>query len=116
MALLQTSGEIHVLCYEHHLPMKLTLILATNNGSRTQTPAYACPETDCMVHYSVSDGYFMRGQNGNGIERDPLMPRVKCDMDGMPMYLAEVLTERKSFRMWKCPKCGLNHAVNSAAR
>jgi uncharacterized C2H2 Zn-finger protein len=116
VALPQTNGEFHVLCHEHHLRMKPALIPLTVNGSRTQEPAYVCPETDCIVRYSSSYGYFMRSQNGSGIETDPLMPRVKCDMDGMPMYLAEVLRERKSFRMWKCPKCGLNHTVNSYVR
>jgi hypothetical protein len=113
VALPETSAELHALCHEHHRRMKLTLIPATTNGFRAQTPAYACPETDCMVHYSSSDGYFLRRQNGNEIETDPLMPRVRCPQDGMPMYLAEVLPERKSFRMWKCPKCSLNQAVNS---
>jgi ribosomal protein L37AE/L43A len=37
-------------------------------------------------------------------------------MDGMPMYLVEVLPERKSFRLWKCPKCAMNHAKNSMSR
>jgi len=113
------SLEIHALCYEHHIQMQPNQIFVGTDGVRTQVLAYACPEPDCFVHYSSSYGYFIPSRNGSGIETigtDPLMPRVRCEMDGMPMYLVEVLPERKSFRLWKCPKCAMNHAKNSDAR
>jgi hypothetical protein len=116
MPIAQLRMEIKALCHEHHIQMKLNQIFVTTDGARTQVPAYACPEPDCVVHYSSSHGYFIPSQNGNGVETNSLMPRVRCEMDGMPMYLVEVLPERKSFRLWKCPKCTMNHAINGDAR
>jgi hypothetical protein len=72
--------------------------------------------TDCFFHYSSSHGYFIPSQNGSGIETDSLMPRVRCEKDGIPMYFAEVLPGKKSFRLWKCPKCGMHCAVKGKAR
>lgn len=111
----QPGKEIRALCHEHHIEMKLSQIFVTTGGVLTQIRAYACPEPDCFVHYSSSHGYFIP-QNESGIETDSLVPRVRCEKDGMPMYLSEVLPERKSFRLWKCPQCTMNHAVNSDAR
>ena len=33
------------------------------------------------------------------------MPELVCSQDGLPMYLAEVLTTQRSFRLWRCPQC-----------
>ena len=112
MPVAQPSKEIHALCYEHHIQMNLNQIFVGTDGVGTQISAYACPEPDCFVHYSSSRGYFIPSQNGSGVETDSLMPRVRCEKDGIPMYLAEVLAERRSFRLWTCPKCSMNHAVN----
>jgi hypothetical protein len=115
MPIAEPSTKIHALCHEHHIQMELNQIFVTTDGARTQVPAYGCSEPDCFVHYSSSHGYFIPSQNGSGIETDSLMPRVRCEKDGMPMYLVEVLPERKSFRLWKCPKCDMNRAINSDA-
>jgi hypothetical protein len=112
MPVAQPNTEICVLCHEHHMQMKLHQIFVGTNGVRTRVLAYACPETDCFVHYSSSHGYFMFSQDESRIETESLMPRVRCEMDGMPMYLAEVLPERMAFRLWTCPKCSMNRAVN----
>jgi hypothetical protein len=103
------SKELHPLCHEHHVEMTLNQILVTTGRERTQVLAFACPEPDCGVHYSNSQGYFISTQNGTGTDTDSL-PRVRCEQDGMPMYLAEVLPEKKSFRLWKCPQCNMCHA------
>src|SRR5258708_31336907 len=58
---------------------------------------------DCLVHYNSSGGYFAVLHNGNGIDRD-MMPELVCSQDGLPMYLAEVLTTQRSFRLWRCPQ------------
>src|SRR5256884_4503772 len=34
------------------------------------------------------------------------LPKVRCFLDGMPMYLAEIHPEKTSFRLWTCPQCG----------
>jgi hypothetical protein len=96
------------LCYEHHIEMRFGQVVLQSSGERTQILAYACPETDCLVHYDASRGYFITDQNGNGNELE-LTPNVRCPHDGAPMYLAEVLPEHRSFRLWKCPQCH-NHS------
>ena len=116
MTYAQKSMEIQALCHEHHIQMNLNQIFVTTDGVHTKLPAYACPEPDCFVHYSSSYGYFIPSKNGSGIETDSLMPRVRCEKDGMPMYLGEVSLERKNFRLWKCPKCAMSHAVNGDAQ
>jgi hypothetical protein len=109
MSVGRSSRELHPLCHEHHVEMKLNQILLTTGSEHTETLAFACLEPDCLVHYSNTLGYFIPTQNGAGTETDS-MPRVRCEQDGMPMYLAEVLPERRSFRLWKCPQCNLCHA------
>jgi hypothetical protein len=96
------SRDIHPLCHEHHIGMKLNQILVTTGSERTPVLAYTCPEPDCLVQYSNLQGYFISTQNGTDADS---LPRVRCEQDGMPMYLAEVLPERRSFRLWKCPQC-----------
>jgi hypothetical protein len=107
MSVGRPSKQLHPLCHEHHIEMKLNEILVTAGSERTQLLAYACPEPGCWVHYSNSQGYFISSQNGTDTDS---MPRVRCEQDGMPMYLAEVLPERRSFRLWKCPQCDMCHA------
>jgi len=35
-----------------------------------------------------------------------MLPKVRCFLDGMPMYLAEIHPEKRSFRLWTCPQYG----------
>ncbi len=100
----QPSKEFHALCHEHHAEMRLNQILSKSEGEDTQTIAYACPEPDCLVLYNSSRGYFMLSQIGNLDELD-MVPRVRCPHDGMPMYLAQINTEKRGFRLWRCPQC-----------
>jgi len=104
MAGVQPCKELHPLCHEHHVNMRRTEIALMIEGEHTPTPAYACPVTDCLVHYSMSRGYFVLSQNGNTNELDTV-PRVRCSHDGTPMYLAEIDRERRGFRLWRCPQC-----------
>ena len=94
--------DLHVLCYEHHIKMKLSRVLLKLRSKPAETLVYACPEPGCLVHYQNSHGYFIVLQNTIG--RD-MVPGVCCSKDGQFMYLAKVRPERKSFRLWKCPKC-----------
>jgi hypothetical protein len=103
----RSSRELHPLCHEHHVEMELNQILVTTGSDRTQVIAFACPERDCGVHYSNSQGYFIPTLDGTDTDS---LPRVRCEQDGMPMYLAEVLPEKRSFRLWKCPHCNMCHA------
>ena len=58
------------------------------------------------------DAYFVTDENGNGNKLE-MTPNVHCPHDGASMYLAEVLPEHKSFRLWKCPQCNMNHSNGS---
>ncbi len=100
----QPSKELRALCHEHHVEMKLNQSLLNSEGDATEMLAYACTESDCFVHYSMSRGYFVVSQNGNTNELD-MVPRVRCSHDGTPMYLAEIDREKKAFRLWICPQC-----------
>jgi hypothetical protein len=105
---LERGRKIHPLCHEHHAEMRLTQVLLKTENEAPQTDAYVCPVPSCLVHYNASYGYIITTQNGNGIERD-MMPRVACSQDGVRMYLAEVRPTLRSFRLWKCPQCGVSH-------
>jgi hypothetical protein len=65
---------------------------------------YACREPGCLVRYNTSGGYFIDTIDAKTIEQE-MTPRLSCPNDGQPMYLAEVMPERRSFRLWKCPEC-----------
>jgi hypothetical protein len=100
----QPSKELRSLCHEHHVEMRRNEGASRNGGGARQTLAYACTEPGCLVHYNVSRGYFMLGQNGNTNGQD-MVPRVRCAQDGTPMYLAEIRRKKRGFRLWRCPKC-----------
>jgi hypothetical protein len=102
------SEELRALCYEHHSEMRLNAGHLSGKQEAKQTLAYACTNPDCLIYYSVSRGYFMLGQNGSTNELD-MVPSVRCLHDGMPMYLAEIDREKRSFRLWACPQCGGRH-------
>jgi hypothetical protein len=104
--------DLSALCYEHHIEMSFGQVVLQTSGEQTQILAYTCLEPDCLVHYDASRGYFISDQNGNGDERE-MKPNVRCPHDGASMYLAEVLPEHKSFRLWKCPQCNTNHSNGS---
>ncbi len=105
MPSLQMKRELSALCYEHHIEMTFGQVILQISGERTQILAYTCPEPDCLVHYHASRGYFVTDQNGNGNKLE-MTPNVHCPHDGASMYLAEVLPEHKSFRLWKCGGTG----------
>ena len=111
---LETGRKIHPLCHEHHTEMTLTQVLLKTENEATQTDAYVCQFPGCLVHYNTPHGYFITTENGNGIERD-MMPRVACSQDGSRMYLAEVRPTQQSFRLWRCPQCGVSHTNQKPA-
>jgi hypothetical protein len=94
----KTSMNLQPLCYEHHVVMKPVQILVKGDMDPAPTPAYTCPEPGCLVHYSSPTGYFMTP-----------MPDVKCPHHSLPMYLAEVKPQNRSFRLWRCPECDATH-------
>jgi len=96
-------SKIHPLCYEHHCEMTFPDV-ATNGDELV----YACQEPRCLVHYNHLEGYFLNTQNLSLIEQSPAPPHQYCSNDNFPMYLAEVQPEHRSFRLWRCPKCGLH--------
>src|SRR5882762_1751723 len=87
---LQRNRVLQPLCHEHHLEMRLTQVPLQTGSEPAQTLVYACPESDCLVHYDSSRGYFVVVRDLSGIDRD-MMPELVCSQDGLPMYLAEVL-------------------------
>jgi hypothetical protein len=101
----QPSKDLRPLCHEHLLEMRLNRNFLNNGGDATQATAYGCTEPACLVRYNTSRGYFLLSQNGNGDEMD-MLPKVRCLLDGMPMYLAEIHPEKRGFRVWTCPQCG----------
>ena len=64
---------------------------------------YACPELACGVRYSPSNGYFIALEHRQ--LESYLTPGVRCPRDGQPMYLAETNSEKRAFRLWRCPQC-----------
>jgi hypothetical protein len=100
----QPSTELRALCHEHHVEMKFNHSLMDSEDDCTQTLAYACTQSDCLVHYNIFRGYFILNQNGNTHQVD-MVPKVQCPRDGAPMYLAEINQEKRDFRLWKCPQC-----------
>jgi hypothetical protein len=102
--------DLQALCHEHHV--KLELRSLPGRDSSPSVVVYSCPEPACLVHYTSLQGYFILSVNGHGAATDPV-PQVRCIHDRMPMYLAEVLPEKRSFRLWRCPKCNSVSAVNS---
>src|SRR5260370_27519802 len=91
--------HVHVLCFQHHTEMLANLLSESAQGV-----LYACREPGCPARYDSSRGYFIDGNSLENIERE-ITPRVTCSVDGQPLYLAEVMPEVKSFRLWKCPEC-----------
>jgi len=108
MSVLEKRMDLHPLCHEHHLELKLAWFLLTTQGKRAQISAYHCPEPGCSVYYNSSQGYFILSRNGGHMEADSV-PRVACEHDGTLLYLAEVQPERNHFRLWKCPQCNAPH-------
>jgi hypothetical protein len=76
--------------------------------SEPAEPLYACQEPGCLVGYHSARGYFLDTKDANTLEQETT-PHVNCSNDGHLMYLAEVSPTRRSFRLWKCPKCNLSY-------
>jgi hypothetical protein len=102
-----TRNELHVLCYQHHTQMPLTL-----PSEPTERLVYACQEPGCLVRYDRRRGYFLDTEDATTLEQEAT-PHVTCSNDGQVMYLAEVSPQRRSFRLWKCPTCNLSR-INDA--
>ena len=94
-----TRKDLHVLCYQHHTEMLLRLI-----SEPEERLLYACREPGCLFRYDSSNGYFVDAKEAKTREQETT-PRVTCSNDGQLMYLAEVMPEKRSFRLWKCPEC-----------
>lgn len=105
MLALAQPNKMRPLCFEHHSGMK-----PCKSDSNADGTTYACRVSGCFVHYSRSDGYFLNTENPLLIDKCPAPPHQYCSSDGFPMYLAEVRPGHPSFRLWRCPKCGLNRA------
>jgi hypothetical protein len=93
MTVKETRTDLHPLCYEHHLVMKLVDIHSRRNASGL---VYACPKPDCPVHFNSPVGYYAVSST----------PSTRCPDHGMPMYLAKVQPRKRSFRLWRCPLSG----------
>ena len=96
---ISTRRDFHVLCYQHHSEMLPRLPSEPAEGQ-----LYACGELACLVRYHSLHGYFVDPKVAKTIELE-ITPRVGCPKDGQFMYLAEVIPQRRSFRLWKCPQC-----------
>jgi len=94
-----TRRDLHVLCYQHHTEMLLSLLSEPAEGL-----LYACREPGCLVRYYSLHGYFIDTKDAKTIEQETT-PLVNCANDGRLMYLAEVMPQRSSFRRWECPEC-----------
>ena len=103
------SSDLHVLCYEHHVELELKSLTLGDQGA--PTVVYACRKPACPVRYNISQGYIVHSENETATVTD-FVAYVICMNDGMPMYLAAVQPEKKSFRLWKCPVCNTVAAMN----
>jgi hypothetical protein len=101
----QASKDPRMLCHEHLLEMRVKRSLLNSEGDETQEITHDCRKADCLVHYNMSRGYFMLNQSGNKDEMD-MMPKVRCFLDGAPMYLSEINPAKRDYRLWTCPQCG----------
>lgn len=98
----QLANSLQPLCYEHHTGMRLVPIVAGNGGNPAQEPKYACQESDCLVRFTTTEGYFVAPHETGQVE-DEILPRVRCQHDGAPMYVGEVRPKERSFRLSRCP-------------
>jgi hypothetical protein len=81
----QPSKELRALCHEHHIELRLNRSLVNSNGGARQTPAYACTEPDCLVHFNILRGNAVETKNGNTNENE-MVPRVRCPYDRSVPY------------------------------
>jgi hypothetical protein len=102
----RTRKELHVLCYQHHTEMPIR-----SRSESPEGPIYVCEEPGCLIRYDSSQGYFLDTKDAETVELE-VIPRVSCSNDEQHMYLAEVMPERRSFRLWKCPRCNLSRINN----
>jgi len=101
-----TGKDLRVLCYQHHTEMLLRPL-----GDPAEGMVYTCQESGCLIRYDISHGYFLDTKDARTVELE-IIPRVICSNDAQRMYLAEVMPERRSFRLWKCLKCNQSR-INS---
>ena len=94
-----TGKDLRVLCYQHHTEMLLRPL-----GDPAEGMVYTCQESGCLIRYDISHGYFLDTKDARTVELE-IIPRVICSNDAQRMHLAEVMPERRSFRLWKCPEC-----------
>lgn len=99
----QPDAQFHALCHEHHIEMRFTQVVVQAEHGQTEISTYACPQPDCGVRYTPSNGYFVVSKQAQ-VELD-MTPRVICLRDGRPMYLAELNPTKRDFRLWRCPQC-----------
>jgi hypothetical protein len=100
MAVKETRTDLHPLCYEHHLVMKLVDIRPAGNISGL---VYTCPKPDCTIHYNSPVGYYVVSST----------PYTRCPQHALPMYLAEVQPRKRSFRLWRCPLLGCKASLTN---
>lgn len=100
----QPANSLRPLCFEHHTEMSLVQMVSGNGGTPPQELEYACKSPDCLVRYTGVDGYFIAPRDGSGLENE-ILPLVHCPHDKALMHLAQVRTEARSFRFWRCPLC-----------
>jgi hypothetical protein len=98
----KTRTDLHPLCYEHHLEMKPLDIHPKRNISGL---VYACPKSDCTIHYDSPVGYYVASST----------PYTRCPRHGLPMYLAETQPRKRSFRLWRCPLLGCKARLTNGA-
>lgn len=103
MDVAELRTDLHPLCYAHHIHMRPAQGLPNTVHFPGPTAVYACLEADCPIQYSRAIGYFTT-PDGTQIEQGYSTPSVTCPHHGLPMYLAEVKPEKRSFRLWKCPQ------------
>lgn len=108
------NGNLRPLCYDHHIEMEFSHI-PRNAGRLTHMPCYLCPEPGCSVAYGRREGYFMIIPRREYTERD-IMPCVSCPRDGQLMFLAQIKPERRSFRLWRCPRCKTSRTNEEVSR
>src|SRR5437879_12074235 len=98
----KTAEDLQVLCYEHHVEMRLSPVLLKLHGESAETLLYACHEPGGFVHYHSSGGYFIVAQDAKTIERD-VARGVRCPKDGHRRYLPEPPPETKRLRQGQPP-------------
>jgi len=98
-----------VLCYEHHVEMKMAELSWNSVTSRQRHPCMdarspVVQSTTASSRAGTSSLHRAPMRASERQSRASVVPRME-----RLMYLAKVEPAKKSFRLWRCPECAASH-------